>query len=94
MDYVCNGVFVEWFTRNFIFCGMAVVAALIIILVFVCTERNTAKIRQEAQEKGERIQEEQERQARISEDEMRRKDDLIAYLAHDLKTALTSVIAI
>ena len=38
------------------------------------------------------MKEEQKRQAQVIEDEMRRKDDLIAYLAHDLKTPLTSVI--
>ena len=121
VDYVCNGVFVEWFTRNFvtsvpswydpqtgttvmreeifwpslknfIFWGMAVVAAAVIILVFVFTERNTAKIRREAQESMDSMKEEQKRQAQVIEDEMRRKDDLIAYLAHDLKTPLTSVI--
>ena len=121
VDYVCNGVFVEWFTRNFvtsvpawydpqtgttvmreeifwpslknfIFWGMAVVAAAVIILVFVFTERNTAKIRWEAQESMDSMKEEQKRQAQVIEDEMRRKDDLIAYLAHDLKTPLTSVI--
>ena len=88
VDYVCNGVFVEWFTRNFvtsvpawydpqtgttvmreeifwpslknfIFWGMAVVAAAVIILVFVFTERNTAKIRREAQESMDSMKEEQ-----------------------------------
>ena len=62
------------------------------LLIFFLTERSRRKLKCEQAKELEKLRVEQKRQQEILKGEMQRKDDLIAYLAHDLKTPLTSVI--
>lgn len=120
-DHVLNGMFVDWFTRNFtttvaayydpqagyvgtheeiywpalksfLLWTLCLLAVLVALLIFFLTERSRRKLKCEQAKELEKLRVEQKRQQEILKGEMQRKDDLIAYLAHDLKTPLTSVI--
>ena len=120
-DYALNGMFVDWFTRNFmttvpayydpqagyvgtheaicwpalksfLFWASCLLAVLAALLVFFLTENSRRKLERRQTMELETLKEDQKRQQEILKGEMQRKDDLIAYLAHDLKTPLTSVI--
>lgn len=111
VDDAFNGVFVDWFERNYMveryiteggqpfiqqellwpqikqllfqvfLYGLTLWFTALLLTVSVYTKKKISRIKTEIQKNQQRLKEEQER-----------KNDLITYLAHDLKTPLTSVI--
>lgn len=82
-----------WFElKRLIFAALCAAALLITVLSFVISRVCVKAKERENAERMSKIQSAMQRHEQMLREETGRKNDLITYLAHDLKTPLTSVI--